>query len=665
MQLLPNLNTPLTGEQASGRLRRCRGQVLREWESRCRQQIPTFGTSVRPALLDALVPEFLDEIARYLGVTEGEPFPNEYTGEKQPCQYQLGDLLHEFQLMRGVLLECLQTEGALEPGVLTAFHYAAEKAIRRAANWYCKKAESLLLNAIEQEKELRSEVEYSLKELNRIEGRLRAAISVAKVGFYDWDMFRDTIVFSEQMQKDWDLPPITTLEKVMVTVHPDHREGVARRIQHAIATRTSHHHEYRVIRSDGSEAWIETQGQPSYDDLGRATRYLGTSINITERKQTELALQHERHKLESIVRDSPAAIALWRGREMVFELVNNTYQDIFPGRKLIGKTLIEAAPELKDQPFMELLQKVFDTGEPFVGREIMANIAKTDGGPVENRYYDFSYTRVMDSQGKPYGVYDHADDVTDRVVARQKLEESQLRLEQLVAALKKERDMRDRFVATLSHDLRAPLAASRLGAHMMTRHAEASPEIVRHADRVVASVDRANQIIEQLLDVSRMQTGQSLNVPLIPLELCRVVKECLSPLEEAYGPRFHLKIEDDFWVKANADALKRILDNLCSNAVKYGAKESRVTIGVKGDKETVSLAVHNEGVPLSETDRMHLFEPFKRTESAEKGTQEGWGLGLAIVRALATAHGGRVELESSKKTGTTFKITLPAAEPAH
>lgn len=663
---MPNfsdLDRPLDGAQAADRLRRCRGQVLREWETRCRQQISAFSTSVRPALLDALIPEFIDELTRYLADAETQPFANEYTGEKQPCDYLLGDLLHEFQIMRTVLLECLQTEAVLEPRVLSSFHFAAEKAIRRAANWYCKKAERLLRNAVEQEKELRGEVEISLKELNRVEGRLRAAISVAKVGFYDWDMVRDTITFSEQMQQDWGISPSATLEQVMLRVHPDHRESVAKKLQHAIATHTASHNEYRVMRPDGTEVWIETQGRATYDELGRAIRYLGTSLNITERKQSDLALQNERHKLECIVRDSPAAIALWRGREMVFELVNKTYQDIFKGRTLIGKTLNEAAPELADQPFTEILQRVFDTGEPFVGHEMMAKIGNDIAGTIEERYYDFSYTRVMDSQGRAYGVYDHAFDVTDRVMARRKVEESQLRLRQLVAALEKERDLRDRFVTTLSYDLRSPLAAARMGAQLIGRGEGITESTREQTERIVASVDRAEQLIQQLLDVSRIQAGEALSMALESLNLAQVASQYLRILENTYGPRFVLQLDGDVWVKGNSDALRRILDNLSSNALKYGEKDRPVTISVSGRDGQATLSVHNEGNPLTESDQRHLFDPFKRTESAEKGSHQGWGLGLAIVKALAAAHGGRVELESSQKSGTTFKIVLPGSEP--
>lgn len=134
-------------------------------------------------------------------------------------------------------------------------------------------------------------------------------------------------------------------------------------------------------------------------------------------------LHTERHKLATIFRDSPAAMALWQGEDLVFEKVNPFYQAIFPGRQLVGKKLLEAAPELADQSFAELIRDVLRTGIPFSATEMLAKIRKPDG-TLEDRYFDFTYLRVNDSDGTPYGVYDHAIDVTDRVIARQKIEES-------------------------------------------------------------------------------------------------------------------------------------------------------------------------------------------------------------------------------------------------
>ena len=106
--------------------------------------------------------------------------------------------------------------------------------------------------------------------------------------------------------------------------------------------------------------------------------------DISDLKAKEAKLVFERHRLETLFEQSPAAMALWQGPDFVFEKVNPHYQAIFPDRELIGRAFLEACPEFKDQPFFNLLTKVFETGEPFVGREILARHASRLGGSVED-----------------------------------------------------------------------------------------------------------------------------------------------------------------------------------------------------------------------------------------------------------------------------------------
>ena len=121
----------------------------------------------------------------------------------------------------------------------------------------------------------------------------------------------------------------------------------------------------------------------------------------------------------------------WRcgaGRDLIFEMVNPAYQALFPGRQLVGRSLLEAVPELIGQNFDQLLLAVLDTGVPYVGREKLARHASHEGGPIEDHYYDFTYVRMEDSDGQPYGVYDHSIDVTERVRSRNQLLEREFQL---------------------------------------------------------------------------------------------------------------------------------------------------------------------------------------------------------------------------------------------
>lgn len=172
--------------------------------------------------------------------------------------------------------------------------------------------------------------------------------------------------------------------------------------------------------------WKEVRVYPGSDG-GLAVFF----SDISKRKKLEGELVQlnrdviaEQKKLEDIFQVSPAAMALWRGEEMIFEKVNPVYMDIFGGRDLLGKPLLEAVPELKGQGFDDLLRKVLRTGETFRGVEMKAQIQNPRTGHLEDRYYDFSYLQLKDSLGRPYGVYDHAIDVTEKVKAREAMKDA-------------------------------------------------------------------------------------------------------------------------------------------------------------------------------------------------------------------------------------------------
>jgi signal transduction histidine kinase len=105
--------------------------------------------------------------------------------------------------------------------------------------------------------------------------------------------------------------------------------------------------------------------------------------------------------------------------------------------------------------------------------------------------------------------------------------------------------------------------------------------------------------------------------------------------------------------------LRRVIENLCTNAVKYGLADTPITITLKAEAERVQLSVHNYGPVIPKEQQSRLFEAFQRAPSAEQSGKRGWGLGLTLVRGITEAHGGSVEVASSEKEGTTFTVSLP------
>ncbi len=231
-------------------------------------------------------------------------------------------------------------------------------------------------------------------------------------------------------------------------------------------------------------------------------------------------------------------------------------------------------------------------------------------------------------------------------------------LRQQVEELGIERELRERFVSILAHDLRGPLSTAKMSSQLMLRRTDQLDERRSLAGRIERSLERMDRMIRDLLDVSRVRGGQRLPLRLDRCDLGAVAEEVIEELSAVHGDRFELAKSDGilgFWSKQE---LHRALWNLGTNAVKYGASDHPITTRIERTPEGVRASVHNFGDPIPPEKRGRLFDLYSRLR---EGTGTGWGLGLALVRACAEAHGGQVSIgESSAEAGTTFILELPS-----
>ncbi len=224
-----------------------------------------------------------------------------------------------------------------------------------------------------------------------------------------------------------------------------------------------------------------------------------------------------------------------------------------------------------------------------------------------------------------------------------------------LAELEEERAQQERLVGMMAHDLRGPLTVALFGAQLLAQR-PTGDERAFLTDKVIRSLQRADRMLRDLLDYSRVRAGQPLPLLLGPCRLGDLARGVCDELGLAHGrDRFRLLTPEDVDGVWCADALQRAVWNLLQNAVKYGAQDEPITITVERTGEGAALSVHNLGAPMDDAEMKRIFEPYRQVRR-ERG---GWGLGLALVRACAEAHGGRVEVASTEAAGTTFTVHLP------
>lgn len=261
----------------------------------------------------------------------------------------------------------------------------------------------------------------------------------------------------------------------------------------------------------------------------------------------------------------------------------------------------------------------------------------------------------MYDQDELVGFFKIVTDLSERNKLIQERDLSRMQVE----TLEVESVLRDRFIYMLTHDLRNPLQAARMSAEMITRQ---TCNIEKHLDfarRSIQHVSRLDNMITNLLDASRIKEGEGFPITIQECDLSMIVHEVQDELTTLHGDRFEVNTPSEFVGFWDGKNLRRAIENLATNAIKYGAPDQKVCIRVSEVENRAIIKVQNFGSLISTKDQESLFNLFQRTVSAEKGATKGWGIGLTLVKGITEAHKGVVKVRSIPSEGTTFTLDLP------
>jgi len=220
--------------------------------------------------------------------------------------------------------------------------------------------------------------------------------------------------------------------------------------------------------------------------------------------------------------------------------------------------------------------------------------------------------------------------------------------------------VRDDFVSAASHELRTPIAALRLQLEILRRATttpgSAHSALIERVGKANRQVDRLMELVEHLLDVSRLNAGR-LQLELDELDLRDVVRDALERFSDQPAART-LNVTSEGTIRGRWDKLKldQVVTNLVSNAVKYGEGKP-IEVSLVATESTARIKVKDQGIGISEEAQQRLFQQFERAVSIRQFS--GFGLGLWITRQLIVAHGGHIAVRSAPGQGSEFTVTLP------
>ena len=217
------------------------------------------------------------------------------------------------------------------------------------------------------------------------------------------------------------------------------------------------------------------------------------------------------------------------------------------------------------------------------------------------------------------------------------------------------------FITNISHELKTPITALSLNSDALLEVKNEPDQVVRFADRIKQQAGRLNDLVQEIINLSKLQDADPLDVAR-NVNILDVVKEAINQCEtnaEARKISINLEKEDAAVVLGNRDQLVMAVHNLIENAINYSSQGTNVTIVVEVNEEIVEITVKDQGIGIAQSEIDRIFERFYRVDPARSRATGGTGLGLSIVKHVAQNHGGEIKVWSAPGVGSTFSLRLP------
>lgn len=426
-------------------------------------------------------------------------------------------------------------------------------------------------------------------------------------------------------------------------------------IEHVMAGKGHTWHENQLVpitRHGRKEDVYWTYGYSPIDDPDAPHGVGGVLVVCTETTAQVMAEQRMKAaeaRWRALFTQAPGFMCILNGPEHTFEFASPRYFDLLDHRDIIGKTVREALPEVEQQGFVELLDRVYQTGKAYSGIANPLSLRQSDGSS-RNIFLDFVYEPIRDANGEISGIFVNGYDVTDRVISTEILREEDRR--------------KDEFLAMLAHELRNPLAPIRNASELLTH----SNDVETHSigKLLIRQVTQLSRLVDDLLDVSRITKGR-IELQQNAIELGNAVAVAIesiqSPLVEKRHKLSYTPGDQQLYVKGDLTRIVQCIANILINAIKYTDSGGHIQVALGEADGMAVLDITDNGIGISPEMLPRIFELFTQAERALDRSQGGLGIGLSVVHRLIKMHDGSITATSEGLGhGSTFQISLPLIE---
>jgi PAS domain S-box-containing protein len=544
-------------------------------------------------------------------------------------------------------------------------------------------------------------------ELRRQEAQLAEAQAIAHVGSFVWDFATDTLRGSDELYRiyGFERDPTLPVSAILARVHPDDADMVRKTIDDAVNRGAAFSIEHRIIRPPAEVRRFRVEGRVAFDDAGRPAQMIGAGQDVTERREAE---EVARRLMEEQAARAAAEAAERRARFLAeaSRLLSGSFDyhttlatlarlavptlgdyrtvDVSDGTGGFVRLGVAHSDPTKEQLVREIARytfgprprahaivRVLTDGTPILMPEITR--AMLDESAADELHRELlarigprslvsvpllasgaiigALTLVVAESDRRYG----PDDVA--LAAALAVENARLFTEAQQATR-----ARDQMLGVVAHDLRNPLGTILMSSELLESSLSHDAAVRRQLAMMRRAGDRMNRLIQDLLDIKRIESGR-LAVEPRPVPAAALLGEALDMLrplaasnaiELAYDAPAELPR-----VSADPHRIHQVLSNLVGNAIKFTPPGGRVAVAGERAGPELKLAVRDTGPGIPAEHLPHIFGQFwqgRRTDG------RGLGLGLAIAKGIVEAHTGRIWVESTVGEGSSFYFTLPVVD---
>ncbi|EMI21211.1 sensor/response regulator hybrid [Rhodopirellula maiorica SM1] len=503
-----------------------------------------------------------------------------------------------------------------------------------------------------------TEVRQGQEELRKREQHLQLSLQAGRLGTWEWNPNTDKIKWSEELQSIFGMCETRqniSFEDVIQSVHPEDREATAHHLRSAVrGSESSYRFDCRIVRQDnGKTSWVENLGLISRNKAGVAKLVTSITRDVTERKQSELALAEGKERLTMALRAGGMAVWEWSEEGVFWEDSLYDLLGLSPNCQRDARTLMRVVHH-DDLKRMSHAWRQTVHGKSSLDDEF--RILRPDGSV---RWIAVVGEQVLTDSGEPNRILGLIWDITEQRELQDSLQEARAQAE---AAS----ESKSEFLANMSHEIRTPMTAI-LGYIDLIAEQIEHPEALEHVRTVRRNGDFLLDIINDILDLSKIEAGK-LDIAserFAPNRLIEDVRSIMEVRATESGLNLDVDYEGEIPSEVISDPkrLKQILINLVGNAIKFTPSgEVSLRIRYLHEDRRLRINIVDTGIGMKPEQQARLFKPFTQGDSSVTRHFGGTGLGLAISQRLAKMLGGTITVESTEGQGSTFSLTIATGD---